>query len=298
MFSNKKYNQVQMEFDFLRPQEDDRNYVYGGRSFYFFDLDDNVAFLDTPIVIFEKETNKELFLGSGEYAKNSKLIGKSGDYSNYYVNYDDSVGTFRFFSDQKQNLWERLCRKKQPLVRDILATLKKPDVLWKGPSWSFFYHAVYNNRPISLITARGHELETMKEGIATLLKAVGLNRKPNYLSIYPVSNPRIKEELSAGNRGMRIPELKKRAIRESFNEAIKVYGNSPYHRFGMSDDDPHNIELITQEFSELKKEYPEMSFFIIYAKEDTYVKTEIMSDGRTNQSYLSVDSKGSQLSLF
>jgi len=46
----------------------------------------------------------------------------------------------------------------------------------------------------------------------------------------------------------------------------------------MSDDDPKNVELVTEEMRSLKQIYPEMSFFVIQTFKDHYVKTEIVNE--------------------
>ena len=51
---------AQMELAIERSPEADRNRHLGGRSFYFFDFDDNVAFLSTPIILFHSQTKEEL----------------------------------------------------------------------------------------------------------------------------------------------------------------------------------------------------------------------------------------------
>ena len=78
-------NQAQLELDLERPIEEDRNFHLGGKSFYFFDFDDNVAYLSTPIVIFHKDNGNEKLLSSGEWAKHHTSIGKSGIYKDYTI---------------------------------------------------------------------------------------------------------------------------------------------------------------------------------------------------------------------
>jgi hypothetical protein len=46
----------------------------------------------------------------------------------------------------------------------------------------------------------------------------------------------------------------------------------------MSDDDPKNVELITEEMRSLKECYPDMSFFVIQTFKDHYVKTEVIQE--------------------
>jgi hypothetical protein len=72
-----------------------------------------------------------------------------------------------------------------------------------------------------------------------------------------------------------VAKLKQLAIRHSVEEAFRQYGYNPHHRFGMSDDDPHNIELILEEMHLLKKDYPEVAFFLIETHGDQHIKHEI-----------------------
>lgn len=283
----------QLEFSLARPVEPDRHFHKGGRSFYFFDFDDNIAFLATPSYLFHKETGEEVILTSQEFAMNSFQIGKSGPYKDYRVDYDPMNGTFRNFRDQSISRLKKVLGQKQAFVRDLAEALGLPDFQWKGPSWNCFYHAVHNQRPLSLITARGHHPETLKEGIRVFHKEGHLPRLPNYLSVYPVSHPTVLEELGASLFG-NIPELKRKALRKSVEKAIEIYGYSPYHRFGMSDDDPKNIRWIHEEMVALKRDYPEMSFFVIETHQDHFAKREVFADGFDSSESLSFK----QLSLF
>lgn len=269
-------NKSQMELDLTRPIEKDRNYHLGGKSFYFFDFDDNVAYLTTPIVIFHKETGAEKFLSSGDWAEHNAKIGKEGLYRNYTVDYNDEIGSFRFFRDQKLSFVDRITRKKQTFLEDVAQALEKRDYSWKAPSWNCFYHATFNHRPMSVITARGHDQETIRKGINLMVNEGHIPHSPNFLSIYPVTNPDIRIELGDVSLKASVAELKRAAIRESVEEAIKVYGYSDHHRFGMSDDDEGNIELITEEMKSLKQKYPEMSFFVIQVYKDSYEKREVL----------------------
>lgn len=270
-----KKNPSQLEIELARPKEKDRNHHLGGRSFYFFDFDDNVAYLTTPIVIFQKETGIEKYLSSGDWAQHHLDIGKEGPYQDFFIDYDEEKGSFKYFRDKEFNIFQKITRKKQTFLEDIEKALLKEDLAWKAPSWNCFFHATYNQRPTSVITARGHNADTIKDGIKVMVEAGHLPRNPNYLSIYPVTNPNIRRDLGDNELNMSVADLKRSAIRQSVETAIEKYGYSPFHRFGMSDDDPKNVELITEEMKELKKVYPEMSFFVIQTFADKYVKTEI-----------------------
>ncbi len=268
----------QLELPIPREVFKDRNADLGGRSFYFFDFDDNVAFLTTPIFIFHRGTNRELQLSSGEFAQHSKLIGIAGPYRDYKVDFHELNGSFRCFRDQDFSVVEKLMGRRQMFVEDLAAALGYPDLQWKGPSWSCFYHATLNRRPMSLITARGHRPETIKDGIRLMVQEKHLPYEPNYLSLYPVSNRDVRVELGDPDFKQSVAAMKRAAIRASVDQAIKAYGYSPYHRFGMSDDDPHNIELIVQEMMSLKTKHPEMSFFVIETQAGRFVKWEVYPD--------------------
>lgn len=288
-------NTAQLELSFERPVEPDRNYHLGGKSFYFFDFDDNVAYLATPIIIFHKKTGDELHLSSGEFAQHGHDVGKTGPYVDYYVDLNDETGSFRNFRDRDIPAHSK-GQLKQAFIEDIEVAIQKKDFTWKAPSWNCFYHATYNLRPLSVITARGHQSETIKEGISLLVKDGHLPHNPNFLSVYPVSNPQTRAALGDENFSASVPELKKGAIRKSVEQAIERYGHNPYHRFGMSDDDPRNVDLITSEMQSLKGRFPEMSFFVIQTFKDSFEKREIL-ETKTRDIITRSESKLDQLSL-
>lgn len=290
-------NVGQLSFDFALPKEPDRNFHLGGKSFYFFDFDDNVAFLSTPLVLFHKKTGEERHISSGEYAHFHKDIGKVGAYCDYFVDYDDHKGSFRYCRDQKFSTIDKIKGAKQAFIRDIENALKEQDHVWKAPSWNCFYHATYNQRPVSIITARGHHPNTIKDGIRIMVDEGHLPHDPNYHTIYPVSHIETRTNLGDKELTLSVAELKRKAIRESVDKAVKEYGHSPFHRFGMSDDDPKNVELIMEEMRTLKSDYPEMSFFVIHTHRDSFSKYEILMH-ETRELISEKESRADQLSLF
>ncbi len=276
LFKKKNPKSTQLAFDFPREKEKDRNFHLGGKSFYFFDFDDNVVYLTTPIVIFNKDSGEEKLLSSSEFAKHNRIIGKEGMYENFYMDFNDENGSFRNFRDQDFSIGQRITGKRQSFIKDIESAMSQADHIWQAPSWNHFYHATYNQRPISIITARGHRAETIREGIEKIVEHGHLPIAPNFHTIYPVSNPQIREKLGGPKDGYSVPELKYRAIIESVEKAINEYGYSDFHRFGMSDDDPRNIDLITDSMIELKSKFPRMSFFVIQTYENGFEKREIL----------------------
>jgi hypothetical protein len=259
----------QFELPLPRQPEPDRNAAMGGKSFYFFDLDDNVFHLPTTISIFHKQTGVELELSTAEYALHHSDIGKFGRYGEYQTQFDGPHGSYRKFRDHPGiNHFEA----------DLLHAISEAEFKWKGPSWNFFLHAVFNGRALSLITARGHHPDTLEKGLQRLIEAGHLVGTPNYLGIFPVSHPETRKALGDKKEKWGVPELKHAAIVRSVQIAMQKYGENPHHRFGMSDDDPRNIELIIDAMRVLKRKYPKNSFFVIDSKRTPIEKEEVFLD--------------------
>ncbi|MCC6277913.1 MAG: hypothetical protein IT289_08375 [Oligoflexia bacterium] len=286
-------NPRQLEFGLHTPRTPDRNLHKGGRSFYFFDFDDNVMILPTPLYVFHKMTGAEKEVNTHSFALIGPMIGKQGEWRDYELRLDPQFGSFRRFRQQRISLLQRLLGKKQPLVEDVLRVLNEPLPAWKGPSWQFFWHAVHNQRPLSIITARGHHPRTIKGGIQLLKKRGHITKTPNYLSIYPVSHLETRYALGDSNAEWHASKLKHLAILQSVEKAFQVYGFNPHHRFGMSDDDPTNLKLIVEAMSELKRRYPQNSFFVIDTHGGRLLKQEVHVDGVSQ-----TDVTDEQLTLF
>ena len=284
----------QLSLGIEKSREPDRNFNKGGRSFYFFDFDDNIACLSTPIILFHKQTGRPVELSSQQFAEVSESIGKYGPVQDFQLDFDDHSGSFQYFRDKSFKVIDRLLGKQQTFLKDLESALVKKDFIWQGPSWSCFHHAVYNQRPVSLITARGHAPETMQAGMELMVYYGYLPHVPNYLSVFPVSHPPTMNQLKDEGQAPDIAQLKQAAIRKSVETALQQYGNNPHHRFGMSDDDPKNVRLIFDEMTRLKRQYTEMSFFVISTHQGQFVKREIFLDSE-NRPQLQAQE---QLSLF
>lgn len=285
---------TQLELGIQRIPEPDRNHAHGGRSFYFFDLDDNVLFLDSKIYIFNKHTGEELALSTGEFAAISRRIGVPGPLEDYETRDDDATGSFRRFRD----LSDIQNPRHQPFVADMVSALQKPDIKWKGPSWNCFVHASLNQRPMSIITARGHHPETIRAGLEILAEAGHIAAKPNFMGIYPVSHDQVRRDLgdtsASGGPRATVSQLKKSAIIASVETAMQLYGANPHHRFGMSDDAPENLELIVDALRILKGRHPQNRFYVIDTHQDRFVKREVGIDSLETQTL----DESHQLELF
>jgi len=287
------FPESQLNFPIERKLEPDRNRNVGGRSFYFFDFDDNVAFLNTTILIFHKYSGREVIFSTSQFSEHGRNVGIRGPYSDYEIRLDDRLGSFRRFRDLNLGMLQKFLKKKQAFEEDLLEALGQPDLVWKGPSWDTFYHATFNQRPIAIITARGHHPETIKCGIRLFKRHGYLPKEPNYLGVFPVSHPGTRCLLGDFAQTMSTARLKQKAIRRSVEEAFRRYGYNPHHRFGMSDDDTTNLDLIREEMVRMKEDFPKNSFYVIETNGDQYLKREIFST-HTRAEVI----KSSQLNLF
>jgi hypothetical protein len=258
--------------DLHAPKSQDRNFHQGGRSFYFFDFDDNVIHLPTESYIFNKVTGEEKILTTAEFTIVQPQLGRSGPWLNFEIRNCDQTGTFRRFREKKFLFWRY---PRQPLLEDMERIFARPFEEWKGPSWNFFWYACHNQRPMSIITARGHHPKTLKKAIKMLKDKGFITHEPNYLSIYPVSHKPTRKKLGDVNLTQHPSALKQEAIRRSVKKAFRVYGHNPGHRFGMSDDDPTNLRLIIDVMRELKRGHGENSFFVIDTHGGRLIKQEI-----------------------
>ncbi len=239
-------------------------------SFYFFDFDDNIMFLATSIYILNTETEKTEPVSTREFAKIHPLLGQPGKWEDYAL-FDGSYCSFRDIPEEASR-----AGRKQYFVEDIEKAVESDDQSWRGPSWDLFVYACEKRRPISIVTARGHDPETMKAGMRVLVDKGLIPREPNYLTIFPVGNDRVRrEQLDDPNLQKTTPGLKKIAIKKSVQRALERYGSEPEHCFGMSDDDPQNVSLIIRAMCECKKEHLDKRFFVINTRMGENVKLEV-----------------------
>lgn len=235
-------------------------------SIYFFDVDDNILFLSTPIYILNVETGREKKISTGEFARIHSLLGQPGAWEDYCV-YEK---TFRRFRDIPENQLQE--GQDQNFVRDIRELTQDSSGSWQAPSWKLFVHACNKQRPLSVVTARGHHPDTIKSGIELMREEGLIDKLPNYLTIFPVGNDEIrKSELGDPDLLKTTPRLKKIAIIKSIEMAIAKYSDVNDIEFGMSDDDPANVNLIISAMRDCKVKYPERRFFVInthYIEED------------------------------
>lgn len=252
------------------------------RSFYFFDFDDNIMFLPTPIYILNTETGETMGVSTGEFANIQPLLGKPGkheSFSTFSVTIKGIRGSYHRFSDIPED--ELQPGQRQYFVEDVEKAIDDAEKAgdrdkWKAPSWHAFHHACQEGWPISIVTARGHSRETLKAGVRVLVEKGKIDKEPNYHTIYPIGNEKVRRgELDDADLWRTTPDLKKCAIKESVDKALAKYGDKPEHCFGMSDDDPQNVRLIVRAMRECKKDHDNQRFFVIDTHAGAMVKLEV-----------------------
>jgi catechol 2,3-dioxygenase-like lactoylglutathione lyase family enzyme len=250
----------------------------GSLSFYFFDVDDNLVFLSTKLYLWNAETQTEQAISSGEFAAIQSELGRPGPWQAWAVRSQ----TFRDFNDQSG-----IAPDQQTFVRDILSAAHG-SAPWQGPSWPLIVHAAKMQRPIALVSARGHTPVTMQAGLQALVDLGLLAALPPILGIFTVTNPDVLTSLGITDPATTVPSAKKIALKRAVALALERYGATPQHRFGMSDDDPANVVLAISAMRDCKLEHPDKRFFVINTNGKEFVKLEIfpMNDPVTATDHL------------
>jgi len=116
-------------------------------KYYAFDWDDNIVTMPTKIVLKDDE-DREVGMSTEDFAEYRTEIGKEPfEYEGHtIVGFADEP--FRYFRDKGD---------KQFIVDAMLA---KP-----GPAWPDFVEAINNGSIFSIVTARGHHPNVLKQGV-------------------------------------------------------------------------------------------------------------------------------------
>jgi hypothetical protein len=116
-------------------------------KYYAFDWDDNIVTMPTQIIV-KNDKDEEIGMSTEDFAKYRSRIGKEDFMYNgeKIVSYAETP--FRNFKTEGDKLFI------------IDSTLSKP-----GPAWEDFKEAINNGSIFSIITARGHNPNTIKEAV-------------------------------------------------------------------------------------------------------------------------------------
>ena len=194
---------------------------------YIFDLDDNLRYMKTKVSLIDTKKNRYRFISTSKLRDMQHELGKCWDiHENSFSQCDDPDS---FIKDVKES--------------------------YEGPSWSKFIHAIKNRNPVSIITGRGLSSDVIRTGLEVLCDNVGLN-SPNWLYVDGVTyNTTI-------NKNNTVSMLKRKSINRCIDSAVERYGKVG-QIFGMSDDDPDNIDMIICGMKDAKTKYPNNQYFVI-----------------------------------
>jgi hypothetical protein len=234
-------------------------------KYYSFDWDDNIAVMPTKIVLMD-EDGKEVGMSTEDFAEYRTEIGKEPfEYEGHTIT-GFAEDAFRYF---------RTMGDKQFIVDSMTA---KP-----GPAWDDFVEAINNGSIFSIVTARGHHPNTLKEacynyivsnhnGINSnelvknlekyrdLADEEQLSKKDmirEYLDMcrfYPVSygegsatNPEEGKIKALKEFIQYVRDLSQHIQKKAFLKN-KVSNNFVIPSIGFSDDDPRNVEKVKSHF--------------------------------------------------
>ena len=96
----------------------------GSMSFYFFDIDDNLLFLQTRLYLWNAESRTEQAVSSGEFAAIQNQLGRSGKWQPWAVREE----TFRDFRDRADSPVAE-----HPFLKDLLEAISSGSTSWRAP---------------------------------------------------------------------------------------------------------------------------------------------------------------------
>ena len=277
--------------------------------YYSFDWDDNILHMDT-VIHMERLINEQwhpVDVSTEEFAK------IRNDKNNYRLLNDNPDVAFCEFGDKGN-------RGSNAFLEDVRNSISNGGF---APSWSKFVDCIVSGSLFSIITARGHEPESIKNAVRWIIETQltteqqgemitnllefhkEFNNEPNeqiiedYLDFnfyFGVSSEtftsRFKSELNTDSTIAMSPEKAKEVALKYFVEKAHKYGDMIDAKvsIGFSDDDSRNVEHIENLMrGELSLKYP-MSTLMIYDTSDRgYRKIKInethMSEEEVNPNY-------------
>lgn len=121
-------------------------------KYYAFDWDDNLMYMPTEIIV-QSFGGQEIGMGTADFAEYRGLIGKENfDYKGHTIT-DFAENPFRNFGVAGN----------EQFVKDAM-------VAKTGPSWNDFVECINGGSIFAIITARGHNPETLRDGVEAIVK--------------------------------------------------------------------------------------------------------------------------------
>lgn len=254
--------------------------------YYAFDWDDNILYMPTVIHMERKEGDKWI----PEDVSTSKFAEVRNDKENYRLA-DDAFSNFRDNGPAGPGVF----------LEDVKKAISQGKL---GPAWNDFIECLTNGSLFAIITARGHESETMREGVAWIVDNVLTEEQIysmyNHLVMFayhfspdkaesaekiltgkPSNNKLVREYLdscefvgvSAPSRGgsPANPEKAKEDALMEFKQRVNDFAarRGKKAKIGFSDDDLKNVKHIEDLIDNLSKErFPHIAEFIVKGTKD------------------------------
>jgi hypothetical protein len=267
-----------------------------------FDFDDNIVILPTPIYIFRIGSDDVIPISTERFADIRGELGQGGtEWEHFELRRDPVSGSFKDFRDHYPEGNICLTHLKQA-IRD------NPDGSWKGPGWEAFEYAMrrpHTAKWTTLITARGHEPETLLE-VFEFLKSEGfIAHTPKLKNIFPVTVPDFytrfpefkthplydPDIISPSRRKllvkmMLLDQIEDRPIKWWMPKVVSRTGKGfeRLHTFGFSDDDPHTFKetLAYLRTESASGRWPHVKISLFFTGESAEIHSRrvvLMSDG-------------------
>lgn len=243
-----------------------------------FDIDDNLLFLPTKIHM-EHLVNDEWIPEDVSTEKFSKIRNDEN-----WRSTKNSYLEFRDFGLRGENAF----------LEDLKTSINNGSY---GPSWKKFIDCLVKGSIFAIITARGHEPDTIRKGIEyiiynvltqndrdemsanliafqdmfiqnfDIMRDISFNTllsayldKCDFVGVSSGSFSKKYNEIDVSN-----PEIGKKIALNEFINRINTYGKQigGHVKLGFSDDDIKNINYVKKHFNEISSNYDNMSFSVI-----------------------------------
>ena len=141
-------------------------------KYYAFDWDDNIMFMPTSIIVLS-ENDEEVPMSTEDFAEHRHQIGKEPFSYKGTTVVDFAPDPFRNFGVKGD---------KRFVLDAMVASV--------GPSWNDFVECVNGGSIFAIITARGHNPKTLREGVYNLIMANknGINSRTLAENLYKYRN--------------------------------------------------------------------------------------------------------------
>lgn len=149
-----------------------------------FDWDDNIFYMPTNVVLYNRESGEERAISTAEFATVRQHLGEESTEWALYETRGGPGETFRYFRDSTDG--------RNYFREDIDKAVGSNDPSWIGPSWEAFLFALRKPQTaenVTIITARGHSPIDMLDGLRFLRARGYVRHLPPEENLFPVSHP-------------------------------------------------------------------------------------------------------------